>query len=760
MTESGFRETGFSSMDERSINQFETYKATVEKLFSIPEISFVLSDCNKQQPSHEVIKSKIKASERHLSNALDFLEAMSKLGVIQSAAEIFSGLDNANKFAVKITEVESIRKKHLQLSDSIRQELSSLGQHFEVAPSWINSDITEALNAVNQLIQKVADCETIDRIELMSEHLGDKYNLPSFRTLVLPKVLPIKESWGDRVKREICRIWYDEVRSSHIQLRTFDRKLFEETVYEFRNAEATHSEAARDTVNDQLARRWTSKAPDHKAIALLKKESTKQRRFLYPREVMEKGALETMLRLKPCWLMSPLSVSQILPLIKGMFDVIVFDEASQVRVEDAIPAIYRASTMVVVGDPKQMPPTNFFLGGGADEPDEDEEEETELSESILDLAANIYPAQMLEWHYRSRSESLIAFSNRAFYGGRLIAAPNPTSLGQDDSLSFISVEGGTFSQKQGNSVEAEVVVNHLENILMENPNQSVGIIAMGQSQRIALDQALERRMENDKVFAAAVKTAESRTEGEAQVGLFIKNLENVQGDERDIILISVGYAPSKPGKKVHLNFGPLSKKGGGRRLNVAITRARSKVVVFSSFSPDAIPTDESAFNSNPDTTCFGRYLKYVKAISSGRIDEATAILDSFGVAGVLTKRSSSNFSRDVARRLRERGFDVSLEVGSSGFFIDVAVHHPTIQRNFILGIECDGAMFHSTQYARDRDKAREALLTARGWRIVRVWGPDWSRSWKSEIDRIEQIINEINKKNGPEALPSSVACAG
>jgi very-short-patch-repair endonuclease len=249
-------------------------------------------------------------------------------------------------------------------------------------------------------------------------------------------------------------------------------------------------------------------------------------------------------------------------------------------------------------------------------------------------------------------------------------------------------------------------------------------------------------MERDLEFAAAVKAAESRKEGDAHVGFFLKNLENVQGDERDVILLSVGYASSRPGKKLILNFGQLSKAGGARRLNVAITRARLGINVFCSFNPDELKTDEAAFAANPNSTTFGRYLKYARALGRGLPDEAKAILDSFGVAGVITRRKASRFSRDVARRLSERGYEVSLEVGSSGFFVDIAVHHPSIPGNYVLGVECDGALFHSLPYARDRDKARDALLTRRGWRMLRVWGPEWSRSRESELSRIEAAIRE------------------
>jgi hypothetical protein len=469
---------------------------------------------------------------------------------------------------------------------------------------------------------------------------------------------------------------------------------------------------------------------------LLKRESEKQRKVLSPREIMERGALATMMQLKPCWLMSPLSISQLLPLQKGLFDVIIFDEASQVRVEDAIPSIYRASTMIVVGDNKQMPPTNFFSGSVVDE----EEDDIEIAPSVLDLASQVYPSVLLEWHYRSRAESLIAFSNRAFYGGKLIAAPNPRVMTAGGALKFHSIKDGYFTSKDGNETEADRLVSHLIEMLRHNSERSYGVIAMGQKQAVAIDEAIARRIENDSEARKLYEKAISFKDGEADAALFVKNLENVQGDERDVIILSVGYASSGEGKKLRMNFGPLGKKGGGRRLNVAVTRAKSEMHVFCSFDPNLIPIDEEQFVKNPDLCVFGRYLNYSKAVSDESLELALNILDSFPVAGVMTARKSSRFALDVKRRLEENGHKVSAEIGSSGFYIDLGIHHPVLQANFALGIECDGAIFHSTPYARDRDKIRESLLRSRGWKIERIWSQDWSKDWRREIVRIETAL--------------------
>ena len=276
---------------------------------------------------------------------------------------------------------------------------------------------------------------------------------------------------------------------------------------------------------------------------------------------------------------------------------------------------------------------------------------------------------------------------------------------------------------------------------------------MGQKQALAIDEEITKRMDSDSAVRKALEKAFAFKDGEADAGLFVKNLENVQGDERDVIILSVGYAPAGEGKKMRMNFGPLGKKGGGRRLNVAVTRAKSEMYVFTSFEPSLIPIDEESFSKNPDACIFGRYLNYAKSVSEGNLDRALKILNSFPMGGAITSRKSSRFALDVKRRLEENGHKVSTEIGSSGFYIDLGVHHPVIESNFALGIECDGAIFHSTPYARDRDKIRENLLRSRGWKIERIWSQDWSKDWRTEIIRIEKalMLPNVHQSEEPQS---------
>ncbi|MFO2495073.1 AAA domain-containing protein [Legionella pneumophila serogroup 1] len=673
------------------------------------------------------------------------LEAIFNIGSTMMQLGLINKPEYSSYTSDSDTKIKQLILNIAEAQGSLENQVNLLNKLKEDLNKYFDKPLIDNKQNFNYdlLIEKINDLETLDKIDLCLQSIRTSFNCDISKETLINHFTPISENWSEYVYSSVIKWWIDEVITQYPQLRNFERDTFHKKIEEFKRIEEKHRTSAREFVNNTFSKRWDNGNGEFEGLRLLRKEANKQRKVLSPREIMERGALSTMLKLKPCWLMSPLSISQVLPISMGLFDIIIFDEASQVRVEDAIPSIYRAESMVVVGDPKQMPPTNFFSAIEYVD-DDDDENDSELSQSILDLSSQIYPSVILEWHYRSRSESLIAFSNRAFYGGRLIAAPNPYYLTEGEVIKFHLINDAYFNPKDGNKLEAEAIVDRLAELLqMHSKEKSIGVIAMGQTQMVAIEDAIERRMLSDIKFKNNIEMARSHVDCETDAYFFVKNLENVQGDERDIILISVGYAPSAPGKKLFMNFGPLSKQGGGRRLNVAITRAKQKIEIVCSFDPNQIPTEEKDFGKNPDLVYFGRYLKYVKAISDKNYHEAKTILDSFGIGGAITTRKSSSFSKDVQRRLEELGYKVSAEIGSSGFYIDLCIHHPVIHTNFVLGIECDGALFHSTPYARDRDKIRQELLESRGWKIERIWSQDWSKDWKSEIARIDSRLKNI-----------------
>lgn len=727
----------------KPFKSFRLVREAVKSFQSITQNKFIPLEISESDP-HTIILA------CHDINSI--LKAIFRIGDIIRRLGLFFrpefstyNSESGTKIKKMLLDISKVKNNLENQVDTLNTLKNDLNEYFE--KPLTNLSDKEDYN-YDLLIEKIGDLEILDKVDLCLSSIRSSFNCDLSKERLIEDFIPIHGSWSKYVLSIVIKWWIDEVITQYPELRNFERNNFHEKIEAFKEIEEKHRISAREFVNNTFSKRWNNGLGEFEGLSLLKKEANKQRKVLSPREIMERGALSTMLKLKPCWLMSPLSISQVLPISMGLFDIIIFDEASQVRVEDAIPSIYRAKSMVVVGDPKQMPPTNFFSAVEfVDNDDDDDENDSDLSQSILDLSSQIYPSEILEWHYRSRAEALIAFSNRAFYGGRLIAVPNPYYLTEGDVIKFHLIKDAYFNQKEGNKIEAEALVNRLAELLrVHSEDKSFGVIAMGQSQMVAIEDAIERRMLTDTNFKKNIEKSMQYIDGQSDAYFFVKNLENVQGDERDIILISVGYAPSAPGNKIYMNFGPLSKQGGGRRLNVAITRAKQNIEILCSFDPNQIMTEEKDFGKNPDLVLFGRYLKYAKAISDKCYSEAKTILETFGIGGAITTRKSSSFSKNVQRRLEELGYKVSAEIGSSGFYIDLGIHHPVIHTNFILGIECDGALFHSTPYARDRDKIRQELLESRGWKIERIWSQDWSRDWRSEIARIDDRLKNILNK--------------
>jgi hypothetical protein len=424
--------------------------------------------------------------------------------------------------------------------------------------------------------------------------------------------------------------------------------------------------------------------------------------------------------LKPCFMMSPLSVSQFLP-TSLKFDTVIFDEASQVRPSDAVNAIYRASQVIIAGDDKQLPPTSFFDVGSSDTGDVWNEDDPPEYESVLDLfrGNNRLRTLSLRWHYRSRHEGLITFSNNEFYGGGLITYPAATDLGADVGVEFFHVPDGVYGRgaARDNPIEAKRVVERVLHHAAVHPHLTMGVVAFSEAQatriQLELEAARRARPDLDTYF------------GEGRLdGFFVKNLENVQGDERDLIIFSVGYGPDQHGK-VSLNFGPLNKDGGHRRLNVAITRARQRVELVSS-----IRAGDIAHAEKYGVQCLRRYLDYAERGLIALSPEASSD----------GGETESPFEDSVLERTRQWGYDVVPQVGHHGYRIDLAVRDPGNPGRYVLGIECDGEAYHSSLVARDRDRLRQEVLEGLGWRLHRIWGPAWYRLRSEEEARLRRAI--------------------
>jgi very-short-patch-repair endonuclease len=467
--------------------------------------------------------------------------------------------------------------------------------------------------------------------------------------------------------------------------------------------------------------------PKHRLAfaAKINREHEKKRRHLPIRTLIADG-MDFILSLKPCVMMSPLSVSHFLPAQKDLFDVVIFDEASQVRPEEAINCIYRGKQTIVVGDQKQLPPTDFFSRSIDDDDDDDEVDDFD---SVLDIAkagAGIRSLSLM-WHYRSQHEDLITFSNHRFYDSRLFTFPSAMEEHDRLGISLTKVDGiYDRGGSRTNLIEAEAVYNKIKDLVTSEPDLTIGVVAFSSAQMGAIDAEIEKRRQHDPVMDEWFSSHETRLDG-----FFVKNLENVQGDERDIIIFSTGYGKDQNDKFTN-NFGPVGKNLGWRRLNVAITRARRRLEVITSIEAGWIkPTSEAVRH-------FKKFLEYAEhGPSILEID----LTDSLGDA-------ESPFEEEVIRTIQSWGYEVVPQVGCASYRIDLGVRHPTRKGTYCLAIECDGAMYHSSKVARDRDRIRQQVLERLGWRIHRIWGPTWYNERKVAEDALKVALEEASSK-GP-----------
>jgi hypothetical protein len=500
-------------------------------------------------------------------------------------------------------------------------------------------------------------------------------------------------------------------------------------------------------VQKAIKERHLSQVPKGSAgeMGIIRGEIAKKRNHRPIRQLMT-GAAEMIQRIKPVFLMSPISVAQFLPPGKVEFDLLVIDEASQVKPEDALGSIARVKQIVVVGDQKQLPPTSFFdrLTDNATDEDENDDEifgakATEM-ESVLSLCeARGLNEGMLEWHYRSRDPSLIAVSNVEFYRNRLILPPCPTESDENFGMKWVRVPGVYSTATKGggrpatNRIEAESIADRLKELATTRPDFSVGIVTFSKSQADMVTEVLELRRRQDDVLDRFLR--EDKIEN-----VFVKNIENVQGDERDIILISVGYGPHEPnGKLPSMRFGPINSEGGERRLNVLFSRSRIACEVFTSFDPGDIDLNRA---SKEGPVVLKKFLEFAK---TGELSETY----------VSEGDADSQFEEDVAEAIRSLGYEVDHQVGTAGFKIDLGVRNPSNSQHHILAVECDGATYHSALWARERDRMRQEVLEGFGWHFHRIWSTDWFYQRHNEIQRLRQALETATTRDLTRSLKGS-----
>lgn len=654
----------------------------------------------------------------------------------------FRAIVEKNNLGTAFVEKICGDKEIVALCSAYKEQLIQMKQDVDIEFAWysklFDDDNKLKMTAFPELIERIGQCnnglflleEWIDfrnarkncREEGLSEYIEkieEQKIAPSYILLIFQK--------------RFFRLWLDAILPNYPAILNFRRSNQEHTIKEFASLDKIQFEIAKARIKGKLINdlpsfdHFTSGVDE---ISILKRELSKRRKIMPIRKLFQQipNLLPT---LKPCLMMSPLSVSLFLEAETYQFDTVIFDEASQVCTENAIGAIARGRQVIIAGDSKQLPPTNFFGASLSDvdydtDDDTDDEDDGTAYESILD-EANLLPERTLLWHYRSRHEHLIAFSNAKIYKNNLITFPSNVDKVPDSGVEYEYVRDGFYDRggKKGNVIEAKRVAEIIFEHFKKHPNRSIGVIAFGEVQQQAIDTAIRKmRMENQMY--------ESFFSEDKEEAFFVKNLENVQGDERDTVVFSIGYAKDVNGV-FRMNFGPLSKSGGERRLNVAITRAKYNVKLVGSILPTDINTEKITSDGPKLLRAYIDFALNGVASLSREITESDIV------------EHDSPFEKAVYNYLDRKGYKLATQVGCSGYRIDMAVKHPTLSGQYVLGIECDGAAYHSARTARERDRLRQDVLEQMGWKIYRIWSTDWINDPVTEGEKLIKAVEDALK---------------
>jgi very-short-patch-repair endonuclease/DNA polymerase III delta prime subunit len=632
---------------------------------------------------------------------LAYLEKLAEPAIAAHLAEQLSALLNNQK-----NEIEKLINS-LSFAEKIRfKEERLITQPFEKLLNLL-SDWRNKLSELHHVISWNNLVETAHQ---------EKYDF----------LIDVASHWEDAkdfLKASIQKAWYEfllqSAFSSYSSLRKFQRDSHEEIISQFKELDKLNLRYNRGRV---ALTHWEN-FPNMFAggqVQVLRTEFNKRARLKPIRKIIEEAG-QAVQQIKPVFMMSPLSIANYIPAGAIEFDIVIFDEASQIRPVEAFGAILRAKQLIVVGDKKQLPPTNFFES--LTKESDDEENETADLESILGMcdSKNCLP-KMLRWHYRSLHESLISFSNNQFYENKLVIFPSPGSKYRM-GIVFNHLKNTYYDRgkTRTNAKEAEIVVEAVIEHARKNPKLSLGVVAFSNAQRQCIQDVLEIKRRKNPDIEAFFKRHPAEP-------FFVKNLENVQGDERDVIFISIGYGRSEDGY-LAMSFGPLNNEGGEKRLNVLITRAKLRCEIFTNITSDDIDLNRT---QKYGIRVLKEFLYYAEHGKFNITEEKGLPEDSY-------------FELSVADKLSRLGHIVRKQVGSQGFYIDLAIVDPENPGRYILGIECDGAAYHSARSARDRDRLRQQVLENIGWKIHRIWSTDWFRHPEQELKRVLVAIENARE---------------
>lgn len=639
----------------------------------------------------------------------------------QSIVGFLSGHPDASGLGIM---ADAVGEKVVKLKQTVASicELLGVAKQPGFVQSWQAAPLEDLKEAMQTWQSQLPQLQHVVRLNALMQQSG-AFELAPFIPTVTGSEQP--DALLPLFDLTRAQALVEKAYGEHPVLAQFDRLEQEYRIAQFRKLDLASLNQVQTSLASALWRRMPRLSQPGE-MATLSRELNKKRRHMPIRQLVDQAG-RAIQQIKPVFMMSPMSIANFLPPGKLEFDVVIFDEASQVKAVDALGAIMRGKQVIVVGDTRQMPPTDFF----SREVEQEEETATSDIESILSMfKARGCNERYLRWHYRSRHESLIAVSNAEFYDNKLVIFP---SAGVDSDAAGISLthlpqalydRGRTRTNKGEAQAVARAVVEHAR----LTPHLSLGVAAFSVAQRDLIEVEVEMlRRQNAEVDAFFT--------GHPNEPFFVKNLENIQGDERDVMFISIGYGRNESGK-IAKEFGPLNRDGGHRRLNVLITRAKLAMRVFSNFKADDLELDSSAKHG---VRALKNLLKYAE----------TRELE---VARETGKTTDSPFEDQVLEALRNRGYSVEPQVGTAGYFIDMAVRDPDFPGRYVLAIECDGAAYHSARSARDRDRLRQGVLEGLGWRFHRIWSTDWFRNQGQETERVVQAIEMARQQLASAAV--------
>ena len=661
-------------------------------------------------------------------------EQMSALEAMFSGSIAFGTLEHYNDFT---SERDIFADYHQKLDETFAV---CSADTFKRVDGYFDRAILNTHSAPSVLVlAKATDClNEMDKLDnwghfrsLLSK-LDDKQVVP-YVNAAIGQNIESKHIVGV-FQKQFYYQWIDSILSGNPVLSAFNRISQDKAIRTFSEKDTEQFEINKAKIRAELSsmRPSLDMIASGSALAILLREGEKKRKQKSIRSLLAETG-ELVQRVKPCFLMSPLSVSTFLAPDSVHFDVVVFDEASQIFPQDAIGAIYRADQLIVVGDSKQMPPSNFFNATIEAEDNDEETGDVTDFESILDLCSTSMQQLRLRWHYRSRYEQLITFSNKNFYDSDLVTFPSSKVDAPGIGVDYYHVDGVFDRKAHTNRKEAEFIVDLIYQNIEKYPNRSLGVVAFSVAQQDLIDKLLSKRRQS-------TPEKEYFFKNDGKEPFFIKNLETVQGDERDTIIFSIAYGIDAQGRLLH-NFGPLNRVGGERRLNVAVTRAKCNVQLVSSMHYTDIDLKHT---SAEGAKLLREYLDYAE---NGSIALERAISVS------PFEQFDSDFELEVCDYLRSKGFAVDTQVGCSGFRIDLGLKLPD-SSDYVLAIECDGATYHSSKNARDRDRLRQEILERMGWKFYRIWSTDWFRNKSVEQLRLlEAAADAVKNPTKTEVKP-------